>query len=388
MLKKNNVKTIVILPPLFYKEGDRGSSYKFFSQDLTSWYNKHKRDLPWRRTKDPYKIWVSEIMLQQTTVNTVIAYYERWIEIFPTIHDLAKAPLQTVLKQWQGLGYYNRVKNMHKAAVILIDDHHGILPKDPITIRSLPGFGPYSTGSVLSIAYDLPLTIIDANVRRVVMRLLALPGIADTKQDLKVNEFLLKVLPKKRVGDFNQALMELGALVCRAKEPICISCPVSTYCQAYKESKQEIIPQTKKKIIKDIHAVIAIIKKGDQYFIQKRPSKGLLADMWEFPGGKIEKGESTKKALARELDEELGVQLKSSKHLFNVKHFYTQFRVNLSVFECSLEAEPKIDPTHKWVNFKNFSKYPMPSGSAKIIEKLSALSVILRPSGRRISSKK
>jgi len=343
---------------------------KNFPTDLTHWYLKNKRDLPWRKTKDPYKIWVSEIMLQQTTVSTVIAYYERWIKTFPTIHDLAKAPIQTVLKQWQGLGYYNRVKNLYKAAFILINEHKGILPKDPQLIRSLPGFGPYTTGSVLSIAYDIPLTIIDANVRRVVMRLLALNGIADTKQDLKVNKFLLKVLPARGVGDFNQALMELGALVCRAKEPVCTVCPVRKYCEAYKQGKQEIIPQTKKKVIKDIQAVIAIIKKNDHYFIQQRPSTGLLADLWEFPGGKIEAGESKKEALVRELKEELGVQLKSSKHLFDVKHFYTQFRVNLSVFACSTVAELKTDDTHQWVSFKNFSKYPMPSGSAKIIEKL------------------
>ena len=338
--------------------------------DLTHWYAKNKRDLPWRRTKDPYKIWVSEIMLQQTTVSTVIAYYERWIKRFPTLHDLAKAPLQTVLKQWQGLGYYNRVKNLHKAAIVLMNEHKGILPKDPQIIRSLPGFGPYTTGSVLSIAYDIPLTIIDANVRRVVMRLLALQGIADTKQDIKVNEFLLKVLPARGVGDFNQALMELGALVCRAQGPLCFSCPLNKYCQAYKKNKQEIIPQTKKRIIKNIKVVIGIIKKGGNYFIQKRPSKGLLADLWEFPGGEIEAGESKKKALGRELNEELGVKLKSSKYLFDVKHFYTQFRVNLSVFACSLENGPKIDSTHRWVSFKDFSKYPMPSGSAKIIAKL------------------
>ena len=344
---------------------------KLFARDLTHWYANNKRDLPWRRTKDPYKIWISEIMLQQTTVNTVIAYYERWIKTFPTIHGLAKAPLQTVLKQWQGLGYYNRARNLHKAARMLIKEYRGIIPKDPQVVRSFSGFGPYTTGSVLSIAYDIPLTIIDANVRRVVMRLLALQGAADTKQDKKINEFLLKVLPKKGVGDFNQALMELGALVCRAKEPLCISCPLTKYCQAYKEGKQEIIPQTKKKIIKDIQAVIAIIKKGDNYFIQKRPLKGLLADLWEFPGGKIKAGESKVKALTRELNEELGVQVRSSKHLFDVKHFYTQFRVNLSVFACSLDKEPKIDPTHKWVSFKNFSKYPMPSGSAKIIEKFT-----------------
>jgi len=343
---------------------------KVFSQDLTHWYLKNKRDLPWRRTKDPYKIWISEIMLQQTTVNTVIAYYEKWIKNFPTIHDLAKAPIQTVLKQWQGLGYYNRARNLHKAAEIIIQEHGGDIPRDPILIRSLPGFGPYSTGSVLSIAYDLPLTIIDANVRRVVMRLLALPGIADTKQDKVINDFLLKVLPKKEVGDFNQALMELGALVCRSKEPLCSLCPVKKYCKAFKESKQELIPQTKKKMLKDIHAVIAIIKKGDKYFLQKRISKGLLADMWEFPGGKIEIGETKEQALARELKEEINVNLKSARYLFNVKHFYTQFRVNLSVFECSLVNDPIIDKTHLWVNYKNFSKYPMPSGSVKIINLL------------------
>jgi A/G-specific adenine glycosylase len=368
MLKKSS--TVIPAPTEAWGQAKAGIHYKLFSHVLTNWYHQHKRDLPWRRTKDPYKIWISEIMLQQTTVSTVIAYYERWIKTFPTVHDLAKTPLQAVLKQWQGLGYYNRAKNLHKAALILINEHKGILPKDPQTIRSLPGFGPYTTGSVLSIAYDIPLTIIDANVRRVVMRLLALPGVADTKQDPKINEFLLKVLPDQGVGDFNQALMELGALVCRSKEPICILCPVAKYCQAYKEGRQEIIPETKKKIIKDIQAVIAIIKKGDNYFIQKRPSEGLLADLWEFPGGKIKAGESKKKALDRELNEELGVHLKSSKHLFDVKHFYTQFRVNLFVFSCELCDEPKTDDTRQWVSFKNFSKYPMPSGSAKIIEKL------------------
>jgi A/G-specific adenine glycosylase len=342
-----------------------------FSTDLTRWYHQHKRDLPWRHTRDPYKIWVSEIMLQQTTVNAVLPYYERWIRVFPTVHDLARAPLQAVLKQWQGLGYYNRVKNLHKAAGVVIDEHKGILPKDQQAIRSLPGFGPYTTGSVLSIAYDVPLTIIDANVRRVVMRLLALPGEADTKQDLKINEFLLKVLPAQGVGNFNQALMELGALVCRNKEPLCNLCPVSKHCLANKQGKQEVIPQPKKKIIKDINAVVAIIKEGSRYFIQKRPPKGLLADLWEFPGGKIKPGESKKRALIRELKEELGVKLRSPKHLFDVKHFYTQFRVNLSVFACTLKNVPKTDSTHKWLNVKDLSKYPMPSGSAKIIDKLN-----------------
>jgi len=342
---------------------------KNFSCDLIRWYTRHKRDLLWRRTHDPYKIWVSEIMLAQTTVATVIGYYERWIKIFPTIRHLAQAPLQKVLKQWQGLGYYNRARNLHKTAKILVKEHKGLIPADPLIIRKLPGFGPYTTGAVLSIAYDMPLAIIDANIRRVVMRLLALEGQANTKQDTQVHEFLLKVLPSRRAGDFNQALMEWGALVCR-KNPQCSLCPMLKHCRAYQQGIQEEIPRLKKKIIKDIQAVIAIIQQGDYYFIQKRPSRGLLADLWEFPGGKIKKGESKKRALMRELKEELGLQLKSARSLFEVKHFYTQFRVNLSVFACSVKSQPKVDANHQWVRYKDFSQYPMPSASSKIIKKL------------------
>ncbi len=343
---------------------------KSFSQELLSWYDKNKRDLPWRSTKNPYFIWVSEVMLQQTTVNAVIPYYERWVKTYPTIYDLAKAPLQDVLKSWQGLGYYNRAKNLHKAVHKVISDYQGQLPNDTDVVRSLPGFGPYTTASVLSIAYDRPLVIIDANVRRLVMRLLAIKAHADIKQDKVIGNFLNKVLPKRRAGDFNQALMEMGALVCRSKEPLCNVCPLKRSCKAYALGVQEVIPTPKKKIIKDIYAVIAIIKKKDKYFIQKRPASGLLADLWEFPGGKIEDGETKVQALERELKEELNVQLSSFKYLFDLKHFYTQFRVNLSVFSCNLASNPKTDKQKKWVGAKDFCLYPMPSGSTKIIERL------------------
>jgi A/G-specific adenine glycosylase len=164
--------------------------------------------------------------------------------------------------------------------------------------------------------------------------------------------------------------MELGALVCRNKDPLCHLCPIRSYCLAYKQGRQDLIPRPKKKTIKDIQAVIAVIQKGNSYFIQKRPSKGLLADLWEFPGGKIKKGESKKQTLARELKEELGLPLRSARYLFNVKHFYTQFRVNLYVFACCLREKPDVDRGHRWVNRKDFSKYPMPSATTKIIEKL------------------
>jgi A/G-specific adenine glycosylase len=343
---------------------------KTFAPTLTSWYKKNARDLPWRRTKDPYKIWISEIMLQQTTVNAVIPYFERWLATFPTVHHLARAPLQKVLAQWQGLGYYNRARNLHKSAQHMVSNHHGLIPTDPEVARKLPGFGPYTVGAVLSIAYDRKLPIIDANVRRVVMRLLALEGEADTKQDKKVLEFLHRVLPDKNVGDFNQALMELGAMICRSKEPMCLQCRMSKFCSAYKSGKQEIIPTPKKKIIKEIEAVIAIIEKDGKYFIQKRPPTGLLADLWEFPGGKLEVGESHKNALIREAQEELGISPKTVEHLFDIQHFYTQFRVKLSVWAFEPKVFPSTDATHKWVSPKQFARYPMPSGSAKIVERL------------------
>lgn len=342
---------------------------KPFAAQLLAWYHKNKRDLPWRRTKDPYKIWVSEMMLQQTTVATVIPYFERWFNLFPTVNDLAKADIQDVLKAWQGLGYYARARNLHKAAQVIAAEHQGKVPKDAVLIRQLPGFGPYSTGAVLSIAYDLPLTIIDANVRRVVMRLLALEGRADNTQDAAVDVYLKKVFPDKEAGNFNQALMELGALVCRSKEPLCLMCPVSSFCVAYAKGRQEIIPQPKIKAIKEVYAVIAIIKKQNKLFIQQRPATGLLADMWEFPGGKIEKGETKEKALVREVKEELGIDVLSSVHLFDVTHFYTQFKVKLAVFACEVKAYPMLNAKRKWVDSKSIRRYPMPSGSAKILDK-------------------
>ncbi len=261
-----------------------------FSKNLIRWYQKNKRDLPWRKTTDPYKIWISEIMLQQTTVNTVIPYYERWVKQFSTVESVAKAPIQKILKMWQGLGYYTRVRNIHRSAKIICKEYNGKIPEHVDELRKLPGFGPYTVGAVASIAFDKRQPIIDANVRRVVMRQLARKGHADTSQDKKILEFLDQIMPATGNNIFNQAMMELGALVCRSKEPICLFCPVKETCVAYRKGIQEIIPTVKKKLIKEIEAVIAIIEHDGKYFIQKRSSKGLLADLWEFPGGKIEEG--------------------------------------------------------------------------------------------------
>lgn len=341
-----------------------------FSRDLTRWYVKNARRLPWRETRDPYKIWISEVMLQQTTVNAVIPYYEKWIKTFPNVEALKNAPLQEILKAWQGLGYYQRAKNLHKAAQIICTQYKKRLPQNPQELRKLPGFGPYTTGAVASIAFDLPRTIIDANVRRVAMRLLALDGYADTSQDLRIEKFLRKAIPRKNAGTFNQAFMELGALICRNREPLCLLCPVNARCAAYQKGIQEIIPKPQKRIIQNLDVAIGILQRGNKYLIQKRPSKGLLADLWEFPGGKIEKGETPQEALKRELKEELDIDITSSRHLMNVQHFYTQFRVNLHVFHCQAKSYPKTHSLRKWLLVKELIEYPMPSGSVKIVARL------------------
>ena len=348
-----------------------------FSKNLTTWYRKNARNLPWRETTDPYKIWVSEVMLQQTTVNAVIPYYNRWIETFPDVEDVACAPLPKILKMWQGLGYYARAKNIQRAAQMMVEKYQSRVPANEPDLKSLPGFGPYTRGAVLSIAFDQRVPIIDANVRRVIMRMLALEGKADTKADPAILEYLDTVMPKKNLRTFNQALMELGAMVCRNREPLCSLCPVRPWCRAFQKGVQELIPSPVKKVLKNLDVVVGILQREGKYFIQKRPANGLLADLWEFPGGKIEAGETAEEALSREFKEELNIEVKSSRPLMRLKHFYTQFRVDLYVRQCLPYQYPKTDETHKWVSLSQFKTFPMPSGSAKIVEKLKEIGTLI-----------
>ncbi len=310
-------------------------------------------------------------MLQQTTVPAVIARYEQWIEQFPDVQTLAAANEQKVLKAWQGLGYYNRARNLHKSARLICQRWKGSLPSDQVLLRSLPGLGDYTVAAVCSIAFGLRVPLLDANVRRVGMRILNLSGAVSRARDRVVLDFLEKNLPRRSVGDFNQALMELGALVCRAKNPLCPQCPLKDFCQSFRCGTQDMIPETKKRSIKKISAAVAVIhQQKKKFFIQQRKDERLLKGLWEFPGGKIEAGESDHDALRREVREELGVEIARAERMMTVDHFYTEFHVTLSVWWCTLKEMPKTGNCKKWVARRDLVKFPMPSGSAKIVERI------------------
>ena len=313
-------------------------------------------------------------MLQQTQVDTVIPYYRRWLKKFPSIKALAAASLDEVLKQWEGLGYYSRARNLHKAAKEIITQHRGRFPKTFEGIRELPGIGRYTAGAVASIAFGLPAPILDGNVARVMVRLYAiskLPKLPEVRKELW--GYAEKLLPKKSPGDFNQALMELGATICLPKRPACLFCPVIDHCEAKQLGMEERLPaKSPVKKIPLLHVAVSILKHHDRYFIQKRPPEGLLGGLWEFPGGKIEAKESPESCLHRELKEELGVKAKIIRKLPLVRHAYTHFRVILHPFECERSGGKfkRLETPYRWVRFEEFSRYAFPMANRKIFPHL------------------
>ena len=343
---------------------------------LLIWYDKTKRNLPWRKTKDPYKIWVSEIMLQQTQVKTVIPYYERWMRTLPSIEKLASAPEQKILKLWEGLGYYSRAKNLKKSAKIVNKEMNGKLPKTVKDLQSLPGIGRYTAGAISSIAYGLKEPVLDGNVKRVLSRLFCInENGATSASENRLWEKATDLLSMSRPGDFNQALMELGATVCIPKLPICQKCPVQTICKAFLKNRVNEFPPSKRKIpSKNIEVSAGIIIKNKKVYIQQRSKVGLMGGLWEFPGGKRENKESIEECLKREIKEELGVKVVTLKKVMTIKHTYTQFRVTLNVFKCGLQKKqirPNGCEQWKWVSFPSLKTYPFPAANVKIVKYLT-----------------
>ena len=343
-------------------------------QSLLTWYARNGRDLPWRRSRNPYFIWVSEIMLQQTQVKTVISYYERWLEQFPTIASLAAADQQQVLKVWQGLGYYARARNLHQAAQAIAQHYDGQFPTELEQVLSLPGIGQTTAGGILSAAFNQPLAILDGNVKRVLARLLGL-SIPSKKALAQLWQWSTALVDPVNPRDFNQALMDLGATVCTPKNPTCPACPWITHCRAYNLNMQNELPLSERRpLVPHKKIGVAVIwNDQQQILIDRRRQEGLLGGLWEFPGGKIEPGETVEECIRREIQEELGIEIAVGDRLITVDHAYTHFRVTLNVHHCrhlSGEPQPLECDEVRWVTLNDLDQYPFPKANLKIIEAL------------------
>lgn len=346
---------------------------------LLNWAQDNLRDLPWRHNRTPYRVWVSEIMLQQTQVQTVIPYFERWMERFPTIESLAQADLDQVLKCWEGLGYYARCRNLHRAAQELVCHDHGQLPADRQALLSLPGIGPYTVGAILSLAFGQDAAVLDGNVRRVLSRLGAITDNpkAKTTRD-KLWHLAETLVPVGHAGQFNEALMDLGATICTSQAPRCSVCPLRDVCRGYASGAPEAYPTSVRRAPTPHYTVTAgvIWRDADHVLIAQRPLEGLLGGLWEFPGGTQEPGETLPECLKRELYEELRIEVDVGPELIVVRHAFTHFRVTLHAFECQYTSrtEPQaIDAQDwRWVTLNELGDYAFPVMDQKIIAALGA----------------
>ena len=349
---------------------------------LLAWYGRARRDLPWRRTRDPYRIWLAEVMLQQTRVDTVVPYYERFVAAFPTIEALAAADVDDVLALWVGLGYYRRARHFHAAAQQVVADHGGVVPHEPKAMLALPGVGRYTAGAVLSIAYGLPMPIVDGNVERVLCRLFALRGNpkkgAARKRLWALAESLV---PEEGAGDFNQAMMDFGATVCTPKSPGCGACPLAALCEARRSGRQLELPaMPKRKAVPHYDVGVGIVWRRGKVLITKRPADAMLGGLWEFPGGKREDGESLAETVRREVKEELGLDVAVGELVGVCKHAYSHFRVTLHAYACRSargRPRPTAADAYRWVRVGELGSYAFPAGSVKIIRAL-ADSVVTR----------
>lgn len=349
-----------------------GSVINDLRQSLLTWYENYGRDLPWRRSRDPYAIWISEIMLQQTQVKTVIPYYQRWLKKFPDVQSLANAEQQPVLKAWEGLGYYARARNLHKAAKQVVEQHQGQFPQQFEQVIALPGIGRTTAGGILSAAFNQPVAILDGNVKRVLARLIALPTPPKKALD-SLWALSEQVLDPTQPHAFNQALMDLGATLCSRTKPNCLQCPWQLHCQAYRHNRQSELPMTETRgpLPHKRIGVAVIYDNEGRILIDRRKQEGLLGGLWEFPGGKIEPNETVEDCVRREIKEELGIEITVQDRLITIDHAYTHFKVTLNVFNCShVSGEPQTIECDevKWVTLDEIDEYPFPKANGQIIE--------------------
>ncbi len=355
------------------------SALSSLRRSLLDWYRKTARDLPWRRTRDPYKIWVSEIMLQQTQVKTVIPYYQKWIKRFPSVKLLAKAPLSDVLKHWAGLGYYRRVRMLHQAARHLCQNGaKGNLPSTIEELLKIPGIGRYTAGAIASIAFNRKTPILDGNVIRVLTRLTAFKEDIGSGKTIKelwgISE---SILPEKNPGDFNQAMMELGAVICLPKNPDCKICPISDLCAAYRNGSVLKYPfRRKKESLERLRTAALIVRKNGSVLLQRQPLESRWGGLWMFPFWQ------SRNEMIRNLKAGAG-QAVPLQHRMTVHHGFTKYRIRLDVYEYPstgagrnpIKSWDKLFPKparaeQKWVKQDQLSKLAFPSPHQKIVRDL------------------
>lgn len=346
-------------------------------EQLLNWFAVHQRDLPWRRSRDPYRIWVSEVMLQQTRVETVIPYYERWFRQFPSLQSLADAPEEQVLKAWEGLGYYSRARNLHSAVQEVAARYGGTVPDDPEAVAGLKGVGPYTVGAILSIAYNRAVPAVDGNVMRVLSRLCLIeddimqPATREGMEGLAAS-----LIPEGQANAFNQALMELGAMVCTPTSPKCLICPVAEFCAARAEGAQDRLPvKAKAKAPRPVDVVAAVIRHEGKVLIARRPPDGLLGGLWEFPGGERPADLPWERAAHRLLQGRYGVTLEVESHLVSVKHVFSHLRWDLRAYTAILAPHSPVPPdsdTLRWVMPEELTHFAFPVAHQKVISQVLA----------------
>jgi len=343
------------------------------SRLLLNWYHQHGRTtMPWRDDRDSYAIWVSEIMLQQTRVETVIPYFEKWMKLFPDVSVLANASQHDVLNAWEGLGYYTRARNLHKAAKIVVSKFNGELPRNLTDLRNLPGIGRYTVGAIASMAFGMDEPTLDGNLRRVFARLFDIDEFADSTAGEKILwELAAKNLPKGQAGDYNQALMDLGAMICIPKNPQCLHCPLMEICKVRKNGTQELRPvlKPKKKTPHYIHAAAVIINRG-RVLLMQRPPDGLLGGMWEFPNGRVNVDPA--KELTKILYTAYKLKVKRKEALGVIQHAYTHFKVTVHAYHCDCAPIPK-NKRLKWTRINELEDYPMGKVDRQIVHKFIKL---------------
>jgi len=352
-----------------------GGSLAAFQSQFFAWFATHQRDLPWRKSKDPYRVWISEIMLQQTQVATVKEYFRRFTAELPTVHELAAAQEQQVLRLWEGLGYYRRARQLHAAAKEIVERFGGKFPRTVDQIQSLPGIGRYTAGAIASIAYGQKAPILEANTQRLFARLIAWDQVLTTSASQKqLWQFAEAILPDHDAGIFNQALMEIGSLVCTPKNPNCPQCPLSAHCQAFKQGRQDEIPQPKKKIeFIPLTEIALVVRRKNEVLVRQCGQDERWAGLWDFPRFSVT-DEKDLSGVEAQLQQAAGVQAALGSHLTTIKHGVTKYRITLLCHEMAYQKgrlRPETGPdgqprVWQWRDASHLTDLPLSTTGRKL----------------------